>query len=231
MGSRRPTWQGQWVSCPKVPSRACSWSHTGLEHLSFNLPLHSLPTLSQPAKHAVLTKRHSCRITLTPAGMGRGNNSKAAKRACTAALQTLVALLAKDRRASALLGRCATPAERHIFQAIMRGLVANAGLQAVAAKSDKILFDELIQYMTHVEYRVNAAAYRRMHKIAALWLRLNPNHAASWFDSLPVVEVDRLPASAPYPPPGQHISEDPDISSRWRKHIYKDPLPDKHKKC
>ncbi len=49
-----------------------------------------------------------------------------------------------SRQRSALLGRCATPTERHIFQAIVHGLVANEGLQAVAVKSDKILFDELI---------------------------------------------------------------------------------------
>lgn len=174
--------------------------------------------------------------------MGRGANSKAAKQSCAAALQTLAAHISKVHRASALLGRCALPSECLLFQALLHGLIIKEDLTALAAKSDKTLFDEPVQHFTcarlplHLEravteYHTNVAAYRRIHKLAVLRLGLNRTAAAAWVEALPAVELNRLPAAAPYPLPGHHISEDPHISSRWRQRIYKDPLPDKRKKC
>lgn len=128
-----------------------------------------------------------------------------------------------------------------LFQALLRGLIIKEDLAALATKSDKTLLDELVQHFTRTrlplhleravtEYRTNVTAYRRIHKLAVLRLGLNHNATAAWVEALPTVELDRLPAAAPYPLLGHHINEDPRISSHWRQHIYEDPLTDKRKK-
>ena len=170
--------------------------------------------------------------------MPRGN-SNTMKKDRNNGFRCLVGALESIPQAAGMLCDCAIPSARTQFERLLTELVDKHALTVFAAKPAKNLFDELLVgtdanrtsetfVRAKQEYRTNVKAYRKVRRLAAGTFLLDREAGAAFVSSLPTIALARL--ATPYPPPGMHISESPEITAQWRKFCHEDPLPDARRK-
>ncbi|RPD71466.1 hypothetical protein L226DRAFT_573939 [Lentinus tigrinus ALCF2SS1-7] len=167
---------------------------------------------------------------------GRSNREKTQR---VEGFRILINALHTIPEANEMLRDCAIPSARMTFERLLETLVNKHDLKIFADKPLKNLFDELLAWtddnrtspgfeQARLDFRTNIQAYRKVRRLAAETLLVDREVGATYITSLPTVYVSQL--STPYPPPGMHISESPEITAQWHQFCHTDPLPDPRRK-